>query len=383
MVCQNEHFLLDENIYVKTITEHESDRDDKEKMSIKTDKITIYIYSYKLSLAELIKYVDNITENYLKSIKNNRSNTKFIYSLDKTEVKDDDSRYSCWSEDIFESARTFKNIFFDGKKEIIDKIDYFLNNRKWYYEKGIPYSLGIGLHGPPGTGKTSFIKALANYTNRHIVTISLKMVKTKSQLERFFFENRYNDNNEENSISWDKKILVFEDIDCIGDIVLNRKEKENKKNEKKNLFKANDKDNKDSTINVTDLIQGFCEINQSHSTVLTKEEQHPITMDDILNLWDGIKETPGRILIITSNHYDKLDPALVRPGRIDITRELSNASHATISEIYFHLFENHIDNEKLLKIKEYFYSPAELINIYVSNKNEEGFIERLMKNSKI
>jgi len=44
--------------------------------------------------------------------------------------------------------------------------------------------------------------------------------------------------------------------------------------------------------------------------------------DDILNAWDGIIETPGRILIISSNHYEKLDPALVRPGRIDITLEL-------------------------------------------------------------
>ena len=69
---------------------------------------------------------------------------------------------------MFESARTFNNIFFDGKKELITKIDFFLKNRKWYYEKGIPYSLGIGLHGPPGTGKTSLIKALSGtLTTRH------------------------------------------------------------------------------------------------------------------------------------------------------------------------------------------------------------------------
>ena len=103
---------------------------------------------------------------------------------------------------------------------------------------------------------------------------------------------------------------------------------------------------------------------------------------DILNLWDGIRETPGRILVISSNHYDKLDPALVRPGRIDITHELSNASHNTISEIYYHLFNNKIDETKLLEVKENFYSPAELINIYVSNKNEVDFINRLVKNEK-
>jgi ATP-dependent 26S proteasome regulatory subunit len=109
----------------------------------------------------------------------------------------------------------------------------------------------------------------------------------------------------------------------------------------------------------------------------------PITLDDILNLWDGIRETPGRILIISSNHYNKLDPALVRPGRIDITHELSNASHQTISDLYLHLFGKKIDTKQLSKIKQHFYSPAELINIYVSNKNEVDFMNRLLTNTKI
>ena len=246
-----------------------------------------------------------------------------------------------------------------------------------YYDKGIPYSLGIGLHGPPGTGKTSFIKALANYTNRHVIIISLKMIKTKNQLEQFFFENKYNNNNEYNSISWDKKILVFEDIDCIGDIVLSREDKDKKiKKIKDTKININN-----DTVKVSNVIETICGLNEI-STVTTQKE-HLITLDDILNLWDGIIETPGRILIISSNHYNKLDPALVRPGRIDITHELSNASHNTISEIYSHLFNSKIDDKKLTKIKNYFYSPAEIINIYVSNKDEKSFLKRLSENKKI
>ena len=392
MVYQNKHFKIDDHIYVQADVEIENDSNEKDKTNIKTDKITITIYSYKYSLSYLKKYIDNITSQYLSSIKETRENKRFIYFLDKVESnqEDDDNKLSCWREDLFESSRTFHNIFFDGKKQLIEKIDFFLKNKEWYYEKGIPYSLGIGLHGPPGTGKTSFIKALANYTKRHVIVISLKLIKTKQQLEHFFFENTYNDYNENNSITWDKKILVFEDIDCIGDIILNR---ENKLNHKKNTSRKNKSDknadvsneSKAGDMKIGDLLQAVCELNDTGTTAgassLSKE--NPITLDDILNLWDGIRETPGRILVISSNHYDKLDPALIRPGRIDITHELSNASHSVISDIYIHLFGNPIDKTVLSNIKEHFYSPAELINIYVGNKTEDQFLERLLQNKKV
>jgi SpoVK/Ycf46/Vps4 family AAA+-type ATPase len=380
MVCQNKHFIIDDNIFVKSEFEQEESRDDKDKINTKTDKITIHIYSYKYSVSYLKNYIENITEKYLSSVREHRGNKRFIYNLDRVSFKEgDECILDCWREDIFESYRNFNNIFFDGKKEIISKIDYFLNSREWYIKKGIPYSLGIGLHGPPGTGKTSFIKALANYTNRHIIIISLKIIKTKRQLEQFFFENTYNDKNEKNSISFEKKIIVFEDIDCIGDIVLDRKIKENKKNTKGKKVNS-----KDKNVNIGDVLNSICELNENGTCkVYGSPNDENITLDDILNLWDGIRETPGRILIISSNHYDKLDSALIRPGRIDITHELSNSSHNTISEMYLHLFGNKIDNDILRKVNEYFYSPAELINMFVSYKNEKEFIERLIKNKKI
>ena len=396
MVYQNKHFKLDDKIFAKVEIEQEETKDGKEKLNTKTDKITVYIYSYVYSVNYLKKYIDNITNDYLLSIKENRNNKKFIYFLDKVKTKEDETILNCWREDIFESARTFNNIFFDGKKELITKIDFFLKNRQWYYEKGIPYSLGIGLHGPPGTGKTSFIKALANYTSRHIIVISLKMIKTKKQLEQFFFENTYNDKNALNTMTFDKKIIVFEDIDCIGDIILDRNNKtcnafnsscandiiiEKLINTHSNENNVNNKN--EDLQKIGNVLQSICNLNDFNNLTVNNTSDVPITLDDILNLWDGIRETPGRILVISSNHYDKLDPALTRPGRIDITHELSNASHNTIAEIYHHLFGIKMDKNVLKKIKEYFYSPAELINIYVSYKNKGDFVKRLLKNEKV
>ena len=215
---------------------------------------------------------------------------------------------------------------------------------------------------------------MANYLNCHIVILSLKIIKTKRQLDNFFFENTYNKQTEKGTITFDKKIIVMEDIDCIGDIILDRSKKNNMVTDaSKNFSNSND------NIKLGDLIQGIVDVNNGDTVkMMTKMDDDPITLDDILNIFDGIRETPGRIMIISSNHYDQLDPALTRPGRIDITLELTKASHNTISELYKHLFNKEIDAEKLAKIKEYYYSPAELINIYISHKDENEFMNRLL-----
>jgi chaperone BCS1 len=113
-------------------------------------------------------------------------------------------------------------------------------------------------------------------------------------------------------------------------------------------------------------------------------DDDPITLDDILNLWDGIRETPGRIMIISSNHYNDLDPALKRPGRIDITLELSYASRQVISEIYKHLFDTNIEQQILEQVNDKFYSPAEIINIYMNEEQDkERFVKRLKLNDHV
>jgi hypothetical protein len=373
-ISQTRSFEIDKHIFAQTTTvNHDVGENNTGRGGGKMTTITIQIYSYKYHISYLKNYIDNLTDKYLASIKNNRLHQKFIYNLSKTKCTDDENILNCWEEYPLESSRTFKTMFFDGKEKIVERIDYFLNNKTWYDDKGIPYTLGIGLHGPPGTGKTTFVKALANYTNRDVITISLKLIKTKKQLFTFFFENTYNCNNKKGTKTFDSKIILFEDIDCVGDIILDRQRCKNKKTSSSFDILAN-----------TSVINGSCVAAMSgplHPNLLAEDTS--LTLDDILNLWDGIRETPGRIIVISSNHYNELDPALIRPGRIDITHELSNASHSVISDVYTHLFGTKINANKLKKIKANFYSPAELINIYVSHKSENEFINRLLLNKKV
>ena len=394
MVVQSEKFLISKQhgIYAyTTIHGEETDEDEPSKNKIekkknRMEKIVIKLFSYKSDTNAIKDFVENITKEYIASIEDLRDNKKFIYTLSKTKYEDD--CYEMWDENLFSSTRKFNNLFFKDKGNIIKKLDFFMNNKEWYYEKGIPYSIGIGMHGPPGTGKTSLIKAIANYTNRHVIVISLKLIKTKKELDSIFFEERYSRDNKKGSISFDKKIVVFEDIDCVGDIVLDRE-----KNKNKNITGLGKKlDFRElsttSKINMGDLLETIAatEKKKDKKFVLPKmpNDDEPITLDDILNLWDGIRETPGRIMIISSNHYHELDPALIRPGRIDITLELSYASHETIKEIYIHLFDERIENDMLDGIKEDFYTPAEIINIYMNEEQDKSrFIERLRKNEHV
>jgi chaperone BCS1 len=106
-------------------------------------------------------------------------------------------------------------------------------------------------------------------------------------------------------------------------------------------------------------------------------EENTITLSDILNVIDGIIETPGRILIITSNHYNKLDPALVRPGRIDEHINLTNATKFTINDIYNYYYNKSIPEDIITKLEDYKYSPAYLINLIYSASGDEDFLSKL------
>lgn len=405
IISQPTTFLLDpvRNIYGQVHMTKNVNKNEKNE-GREVDIIRITLYSYVTSMVDLRAWLDDIHTKYRSAVAGARAGNQYVYTLfppSSTASSSSSISYSsgggnsannahlsCWKETVFDTTRQFSNIFFEGKNTILHKIDFFLNNRAWYYEFGIPYTLGIGMYGKPGTGKTSFIKCLAKYTGRHVVLLTFKHIRTKKQLEEYFYENQYHVGNEPGSIGFDKKIIVMEDLDCIGDIVLDRSLKNNvSMSTSASTESVSHDDSISSEMEIlkdklTKNEQKIKDIVNPENKKKEEEDNDRLTLDDILNLMDGIRETPGRILVITSNHYDRLDPALVRPGRIDMKLHMTYASHETIRQIYLHFFKVPIDEtvfEHENLSEEFKYSPAELVNFYVnSHGNANAFMAQLL-----
>ena len=366
-------FLFDYQNNIYAIVNTSDNREDSEKMIEMTGKvetISIQLFSYKLNMKEMKNYLDDLTNSYIKKIEEKRKNKIFLYQLQQKNKCHEESEVLQWHESLFKTTRCFNNLYFNGKNELISKIDFFLNNKEWYEKEGHPYTLGIGLSGPPGTGKTSIIKSIAKKTGRHLIEIPLNLIKNESDFFHYYYENTYNRDNKKGSIDFQDKIIVLEDIDCMSDLILDR-----------NLKQTEDTSNNEQ-INVLEtfvnVVNNKNDKSSSSSNIFLKEEK--ISLSFILNIIDGLNENYGRMLIITSNYYEKIDKALVRPGRIDIRVDMKNANIDTIKEMYLHYFNSKIPSRFINQLKDDVISPAEIVNIYRNcHGNKNKFIENIVK----
>jgi len=162
------------------------------------------------------------------------------------------------------------------KESLISDLNLFLGRELWYRQKAIPYKRGYLFHGTPGNGKTSLAIAVADYLNKSIYSITVSEVTGDSNMRSVFKGVKAN------------AILLFEDVDTMF----------NKRKSKQKL---------------------------SFST--------------FLNCLDGVFYKHGLIIIMTTNHAEKLDPALIRPGRIDFKAEIINPEFEQVKS-YMELFYN-------------------------------------------
>lgn len=383
----NDTFIVDQylpfeifnDIYCKVVIS-ENDYENNDNNNIKKtreDIIMLTIYSWKYNVSDINNKINNVVNNYEDKLKIRRKDKLFIYSLETFDDRDSYNKFR-WEEIEFKSNKSFDNLFFNNKDNFINKINFFCNNEKFYIKNGIPYTLGIMLDGNPGTGKTSVIKCLANYLNRHLVVINMNKIKTNSELNNYFFENTYSNKNKEGSISFRNKIYVFEDIDCCLNIVTDRKKLKNENCDENGDNYDDDSD--DSNYYNSDIEENKKQRKKNIKNIFkVKDNPDKLSLGHVLNLIDGIKETPGRILVITSNYVNRIDSALKRPGRIDIKLTLTYVNYDTLNDMYMYYFNENlnIDDDNIKNIINYCITPAEITNILVNSDDKIEFIKLL------
>lgn len=343
----NKKYSITPTLFIKTkVDEITSIKEDNKYVTY-----TITLLSTAYSITDITLYIEKCTSKYIEEkLKQHKYQHIFIFNSIKEDTDELD-----FIEIPFNTTKSFDNMFFEQKNEVKRRLDYFINNEDIYQRLGIPRTLGFLLHGLPGTGKTSCIKSIAKYTKRHIFIIPVKKITNIDILKKIFHTIEINNINIPN----DRRLYVFEEIDCgqWKNVVISRSIKEH-----------NDIDNKYTASASKELLEIVNKLTPKPEQISLKED---ITLGDFLELLDGIIEIPGRMMIMTTNHPEILDPSLLRPGRIDMIIEFKKMTKNDIINMYHLWFNLDIPQYILNHIKDYQFTQADIGKIFIKRDLEE------------
>jgi hypothetical protein len=305
--------------------------EDVENNKIKLDYPCLTIYIQKNSNMTVNKYFENIKEKINKILETfiELNHHKVLLSGDMSVKYDSLCLYKGGKKSIEELEELYIKPFFHKKKKqlwkLIKEIHYDPDK---FIKLGQPPRIGLLLYGPPGTGKSSFCYRIAMSLNRSIISIDLRIIKSKREIYRIFRRPRCHSVEEKETC--DNVIFVFDEFDIAIKELYAKKHRANKFREQwlhnimtiygsdKNVINEkqessiktkndnennNDNKNKNNKNNID--IYGF--------------DPDELTLEDLLELFQGPVPLNGSIIIATSNNYEEMNeicPALFRPGRL-------------------------------------------------------------------
>ncbi|CDP18111.1 unnamed protein product [Coffea canephora] len=302
-----------------------------------------------------------ITKNYLKHVLDEgkdiavRERQRKLYTNNKSENWYGYKR-SMWSHVVFKHPATFGTLAMEPKKkqEIMDDLITFSKAEEYYAKVGKAWKRGYLLYGPPGTGKSTMIAAMANLLKYDVYDLELTAVKDNTELRKLLIDTS------------SKSIIVIEDIDCSLDLTGQREKKKEQKDDKN--------ENKDPAK--TEMMKQMEENKSSQ-----------VTLSGLLNFIDGLWSACGeeRLIVFTTNHVEKLDPALIRRGRMDRHIELSYCGFEAFKElakIYLSIESHYLFAQVGLLLEETNMTPADVAENLMPKSTAEGAdfcLERLIK----